>query len=430
MIRKLSLAIFLAAFAVALGIASSAPAYAQGRTEILTGDITRNKKLKKKITYILQGGVFVREGGTLRIKAGTTIVGQPGSFLVIDKGGRMIANGTAARPIIFTSAQPAGERARGDWGGIIFNGNAPVNCAGAAGGTCEGEGGTGLYGGSDAADNQGTMRYVRVEYGGFPLSPDNELNGVAWQGAGSGGTYEFIEALNGGDDGFEWFGGTSNAKNLVAVGSLDDSIDWTFGWIGKVQFALVQQRADGPTVGDRAIEADNNETNFEATPRSDPQLANFTLIGDPSTDFEGSTQGVELRRGTAGDLRNFLVMGFKREGVRISDESTYAQLAAGALDLQGFILFDNKAGDNLNDATATGLGDLAGKKILDQVDPQVANPFSKTAPDFRPAAGSPALDAANIAPKFDDEFFVEANYVGAFDGTTDWTAGWVSYASN
>ena len=429
MLPKLSV-IALAAFVVLAGLVTfSTPAKAQGgNVVVLQGDITSNMKLKKKKTYLLMGGVFVRSGATLKIAAGTTIVGDTGSFLCIDKGARIIAKGKANKPIVFTSAQPAGQRKRGDWGGLIFNGNAPINVPG---GVAEGEGGTGQYGGTDAADNQGIMNYVRVEFGGFPISPDNELNCVAFQGVGSGTTIDFVEGLYGGDDAFEFFGGTVNAKHLVAVGALDDNLDWTFGWVGKVQFAVVQQRADGAGVADRGVEADNNETDFNLSPRSKPQMANVTLVGDPDNTFPGSTQGMELRRGTGGELRNFIVTGFKNVGVRMTDQATYDQFSNGNLDLQGFIFFDNKGGDNFNGTTRDA---LAGKglttlKILDQQDPQLASPLSKSAPDFRPAAGSPALNAANVAPKFNDAFFVDANYVGAFDATTNWLAGWTLFES-
>lgn len=430
MIRKLSALALAVAFAVPFVGMSSEPAFAQGggNVVVLTGDITTNVSLKRKKTYLLQGGVFVRAGAKLTIQKGTTIFGDTGSFLVIDKGARIVAKGTAAKPIVFTSAQPANQRRRGDWGGLIFNGNAPLNIPG---GIAEGEGGTGAYGGSDPADNQGTLRYVRVEFGGFPISPDNELNCIAFQGVGNGTTIEFVEALNGGDDGFEWFGGTVNCRNILAIGAQDDSFDWTFGWNGLVQFAVAQQRADGSGVADRGIEADNNETDFNLTPRSAPSFANVTLVGDPDPTFSGSTQGMELRRGTGGQLRNFIVTGFKNNGTRISDQATYDQYGASELDLQGFIYFNNKNGENLAGTTLAaldgkGLGNL---RILDQVDPLLTSPFSKTAPDFRPAAASPALNPANVAPAFTNAFFVPANYVGAFDATNDWTAGWTSFVS-
>jgi hypothetical protein len=429
MFRNLTVLAVAAALTLAGLVTFDTPASAQGgNVVVISGDITQNLVLKRKKTYLLQGGVFVRDGAKLTIKAGTTINCDTGSFLVIDKGARILAKGTAAKPIVFTSAQPANQRRRGDWGGIIFNGNAPINVPG---GIAQGEGGTGEYGGTDAADNQGTMRYVRVEWAGFPISPDNELNAFAFQGTGSGGSFDYLEALNGGDDGFEFFGGTVNAKHIVSIGSLDDSIDWTFGWIGNVQFAVVQQRADGAGVGDRGIEADNNETDFSFTPRSNPRIANLTLVGDPDPTFAGSTQGMELRRGTGGQLRNIIVTQFKNVAVRITDEATYDAYAGGTLDIQGAIFFANRTGDNFNGTTRTalegkGLGTL---RILDQTDPQLVAPLSKTAPDFRPAAGSPALDAANVAPGFSDAFFAPAAYVGALNATDNWLEGWTRFDS-
>lgn len=428
MFRKLTV-LAAAAMMTLAGMATfSATAEAQGGAPVvLSGDITSNLKLKKK-KYLLQGGVFVRSGATLKIPAGTQIFGDTGAFLVIDKGAKIVAQGTAKKPIVFTSAQPEGERRRGDWGGLIFNGNAPINVEG---GVAEGEGDTGEYGGTDAADNQGVMTYVRVEYGGFPISPDNELNCVAFQGVGSGTQVDYVQALNGGDDGFEFFGGTVNAKHLVSVGSLDDSFDWTFGFSGKVQFVAIQQRADGAGVADRGLEADNSEFGFDLSPRSHPLLANFTVVGDPSSDFPGSTVGMTLRRGTAGEIRNFVVMGFKGVGVSIDNDETYTQFDQGDLALQGVIFFDNKGGSNFEGTTRTAIEGkgLPTQKILDNTDPELTAPFDQTAPDFRPTAGSPALDAANVAPKFGDDFFVDAPYVGAFDGTTDWTEGWTNFAA-
>lgn len=432
MVRKLVAMAFAIGLTAVLYGASAVTARAQGGVEVLPNEILTNIKLKKNKTYLIQGGVFVRNGATLKIKQGARIVADQGAFLVIDKGGKINAKGTATNPIVFTSAQPEGQRKRGDWGGLIFNGNAPVNCGSTAGGACSGEGGTGFYGGNNPTDNQGLMRYVRVEYGGFPISPDNELNCIAFQGVGSGTVIEYVEALNGGDDGFEWFGGTVNGKHLVSVGSSDDSFDFTFGWRGKVQFGLIQQRADGPSIADRGFEGDNNEFNFELTPRSAPQWANVTVIGDPNATFEGSTQGMEMRRGVSGQFRNIIVMGFKREGLRITDDSTYQQFNGGGLDFQGFIFFNNRGGDNITGTTETALTGkgLSTLKILDQIDPRLANAFSQSAPDFRPQAGSPALDAANVAPKFNDAFFETANYVGAFDGTNNWLEGWASFATN
>jgi hypothetical protein len=423
MVRKLVTAALTATFVFAVFWAFEPRAEAQGGVEILEGNI-KKKKLKRNKQYLLRGGVFITK--KLVIQSGTQIFGQRGSFLVIDEGARIEANGTRDRPIVFTSDQPAPFKRRGDWGGLIFNGNAPINVPG---GTAEGEGDTGEYGGNNAADGAGNIiRFVRVEYGGFPISPENELNCIAFQGTGSGMDIDFIAAAFGGDDGMEWFGGATNVKHAVVVGASDDSLDWTFGWSGKVQFAVIQQRADEADAG---IEADNNENNFDFTPRSHPKIMNMTLVGAPGQG-PGSTRGILLRRGTAADIRNFIVTGFKNVGLEVRDDPTFTQLNADMLTLRGAIFFNNGGAlanppVNTSGATATAVGDK-GVKILNQVDPQLRNPFSTTAPDFRPQAGSPAVDAANAEPPFaNDSFFLAANYVGAFDANDDWTLGWVNY---
>lgn len=426
MTRKLMVNALACCFVLAVIFACSTTSYAQ-KTKVIEGTFNKKLKMKKGVSYLLRGGVFIKK--KLIIKPGATIFGLPGSFLVIDQGATIDAKGTLADPIVFTSAAPEGTRRRGDWGGLIFNGRAPINVPG---GTAEGEGSTGTYGGNNPTDNSGTMQFVRVEYGGFAISPDNELNCVAFQGVGSGTTVEFVQAAFGGDDGFEWFGGTVNCKNLVVTAAIDDSLDWTFGWTGKVQFAVVQQRSEGTT--DAGIEADNNENDFNFTPRSAPKFMNVTLVGDPRNAGDqagtGSTRGILLRRGTIAQLRNVIVMGFKNVGIEIRDTPTFDQFTNGNSGLRGMIFFSNGTGlatpANFSGNTAATVG-ASGVKII-QADPQLRDPFDLEVPDFRPLAGSPALDAANFEPPFaNDTFFVTANYVGAFDANNDWTLGWTKW---
>ena len=425
MIRRLMVNALAGCFVLAVILACSTTSSAQN-TVVLEGNI-KKAKLKKGVNYLLRGGVFITK--KITIKPGTTILGLPGSFLVINQGAKIIAEGTLEEPIVMTSAAPDGTRRRGDWGGLIINGRAPINVPG---GTATGEGDTGTYGGTDPNDDSGTLRFVRVEYGGFAISPDNELNCVAFQGAGSGTEVDFVQASFGGDDGFEWFGGTANAKHLVSLAAVDDSIDWTFGWTGKVQFAVVQQRSEGTT--DTGIEADNNENSFNLTPRSHPRLMNLTLVGDPRTTGpqagSGSTRGILLRRGTAAELRNTIVMAFKNVGIEIRDTPTFDQITTNALTMRGMIFFNNGQGlgtpVNFSGATATSISQ-AGVKVV-EADPQLLDPFSLVDPDFRPAPGSPALNAANFEPPFaGDSFFETANYVGAFDANNDWTLGWTRW---
>ncbi len=412
----------------------SAPA-ARAATADVQGDITRNTKWKKKNQYVLRGGVFVKSGVTLTIKPGTRIFGTTGSFLVVERGAKIIANGTARKPIVMTSSKDAGQRTPGDWGGILILGAAPVNRCPA--GDCRPEGlpPNEFFGGTDPESNSGVLRYFRSEFAGFELSPGNELNSITFSGVGAGTQVDHIQASNGLDDAIEFFGGTVRVKYAVGNSMDDDGFDWQLGYLGYAQFVVIQQQREAHQPAERGIEADNSEFNVDATPRSSPLVANFTLIGDPDTTLAGAGgEGIELRRGTAGHLRNFIVMNFRKVAIRISDNegstATAGQYNNNFLDFQGFILFNNNGGTNLTGNTATlvaGKG-MGAQKILEQVDPDLTNPSVRgTKPDFRPQAGSPALDPANAAPKFDPAFFDNAPYVGAFNGTDDWTEGWTSW---
>jgi hypothetical protein len=275
---------------------------------VIRGRFTSSILLESQYHYVLRGAVFIARGANLVIQPGTRIVGEFATLgtLVIEQGGRIIADGTAAAPIVFTSDQPIGQRARGDWGGLIINGEAPTNLPGGVG---LGEGDTGQYGGNSPNDNSGVLRYVRVEYAGIEFSPDNELNGIAFQGVGRGTVVDYVQIKFNKDDGVEFFGGTVDARHLILTAIGDDSIDWTFGWTGRIQFAIAQQRGDD---ADNGIEADNNGNNNALTPVSNPTLYNVTLIGDPDTNEGGeSDDGGEIREGTAGTFRNFIIMGFK-----------------------------------------------------------------------------------------------------------------------
>ena len=162
------------------------------------------------------------------------------------------------------------------------------------------------------------LRYVRVEFSGIEFSPDNELNGIAFQGVGRGTQVDYVQAHMSRDDAMEWFGGTVDVKYVVMSNAADDSLDWTFGWTGRVQFVAVTQRGDD---ADNGIEADNNEFNNNALPRSNPQIYNITMCGDPDRNEGGeSPRGANLRRGTAFTIRNFLITGFKTVGLPDRDD--------------------------------------------------------------------------------------------------------------
>jgi hypothetical protein len=396
---------------------------------VVTGRITGTVNWTNNYYWVLRGAVFVEDGATLNIQAGTRVVGEAGSVgtLVVLRGGTLNAIGTREQPIVFTSDQAPGERARGDWGGIIINGSAPVNIPGGEG---EGEADTGVYGGTDENDNSGTLRYVRVEFAGTEFSPDNELNGIAFQGVGRGGRYEYIQIHMNKDDGLEWFGGTADIKYAIVTNAGDDSFDWTFGWRGRAQFVAVSQRGDDADAG---IEADNNEFNNELLPRSAPTIYNGTFCGDPDRN-EGaeSTRGWLLRRGTAGELRNFVIQGFKNVGLEVNGGSALREAQQGTLRVSHGVIFNTGAGGTTY-APATTLA-LFQNGTFPQVrlgqDPGVGNCFNHEAPVWQPTSVA-TLAGGQLAPATppNDGFFEVTTYVGAVPPPPgdDWTRGWTAF---
>jgi hypothetical protein len=394
---------------------------------VVRGRITGNATFEPQYHYVLRGAVFVAEGATLTISPGTRVVGESATFgaLIVERGGRLVAAGTADAPIVFTSDQPVGQRGRGDWGGLIINGRAPVNLPGGVG---LGEGDTGVYGGDDPNDDSGILRFVRVEYAGIEFSPDNELNGIAFQGVGRGTVVDYVQVKHNKDDGVEFFGGTVDARHLLLTAIGDDSIDWTFGWTGRVQFAVAQQSGDD---ADNGIEADNNANNNDLLPRSSPTIYNLTLVGDPDTAEGGeSDDGMEIREGTAGTIRNFIVMGFKENGIDYSNDSTVAQARDGNLVLSHGIMFRN----GLLSGTATF--DSNSRPMLSAVssivtaDPGLIDPFNLDAPNFRPASLA-TLAGGQLGPATppNDGFFEVTTFIGALspDPLEDWTQGWTNF---
>ncbi|RZK35197.1 MAG: T9SS C-terminal target domain-containing protein, partial [Hymenobacter sp.] len=209
-------------------------------TVTVNAPITTNTTWSASSKYLLKGYVYVRSGATLTIEAGTVIFGDKDTkgALIVEPGAMLMAIGTAAKPIVFTSNQPKGSRNYGDWGGLIIAGNAPVNSiVNGVQPTIEG-GPTTKYGGTNATDNSGVLQYVRLEFGGVAFSPNNEVNGLTLAGVGSSTVLDHIQVSYSGDDSFEWFGGTVNAKYLVSHRCFDDDFDTDNGFSGKIQFGV------------------------------------------------------------------------------------------------------------------------------------------------------------------------------------------------
>lgn len=406
-------------------------------TAVLSGSIDSDVTLDAAITYTITGIVTVEDGGSLTIPAGTLLLGstvvQP-SALMIRQGGQIFSNGTEAAPVVFTSAAPAGSRERGDWGGVVINGYSICNFPAEE---CVGEGASGPYGGSMNDDNSGSMTYTRIEFAGYEVSFGNELNALTLNGVGSGTTLEAIQTHYGSDDGFEFFGGTVDLKWAIATGISDDSFDYSTGWQGRGQFWIAQQDPDD---ADNGFEVDGNEDDFDAMPLTDPMIFNVTLVGKGLDGAGGtageSVDGLRLRRGTGGDIYNAIVVGFGGAGVDVDNAET-----VGRYTVQNSIIARNGAdikaaddGINEDESYQAEVETNAAWNNLVGTDPLLMDAFNRTAPDFRPGAGSAALaSAGNGATPPDDGFFdITATFIGAVDpeAVTQWFEGWTTFAQN
>jgi hypothetical protein len=397
---------------------------------VVTGEISGTESWVSSNYYVLRGAVFVREGATLNIAPGTRVIGEAGSVgtLIVLRGGRLNAIGTAAAPIVFTSDQPIGRRGRGDWGGLIINGRAPLNFGS---GEAVGEGDTGVYGGNDPNDNSGTLRYVRVEFSGVEFSPDNELNGIGFQAVGRGTQLDHVQAHMSRDDAMEWFGGTVDGKYMVMSNAADDSVDWTFGWTGRLQFVVVTQRGDD---ADNGIEADNNEFNNNLLPRSNPQIYNITLCGDPDRSEGGeSPRAANLRRGTAFTIRNFLVTGFKTVGFQISDTATSAQVDNGTSQMGAGVAWGMPTNMHASVMTYITSGRFPNVRLGEDPGVSTTACANHEHPNFQPSSIA-TLAGGQLAPiqPPNDGFFEAVTFIGAVPPAPapDWTAGWTAYPQN
>jgi hypothetical protein len=409
-----------------------------GRADVIqvSGSITESVVWHTDTHYILNGLVFVENGAILRIEQGAKISGNPGSALVVTRDGNINAQGSKKAPIVMTSAKPVGERQRGDWGGLVLLGNAPVNTGS---GHIEGinrEDPRGGYGGNADAESCGVLKYVRIEFAGYEISQDNELNGLTLGGCGSGTILSHIQVHMGLDDGIEFFGGTANLKYALISRPGDDGLDWDRGWQGNGQFIIVHQGSDD---GDNGIEADNNKNDKNAKPRSSPSLSNVTLVG--SGDPKIAQRGLLLRRGTGGDLRNFLITGFTSEALDIRDPETVVLNETGELTALGWVIvnplrqfFSQEVGDKDDDGgfseqwwieSKSDYNLLTHRRVLGEL------MGLGEVPNFIPSMQSVASKLHAPIPQ--GEFWDEgANYIGAIrpGERVSWLDGWTAYPMN
>jgi hypothetical protein len=450
----------------------------------VNADITSNRTFFAETTYTISGYVKVTNGATLTIQPGTRIVGDadvPGSSLWILRGARLVAEGTAQAPIVFTSEKAPGSRAPGDWGGIIVVGNGiinrtanPVLTEGGAAGEAEN-----YAGGNDNSDNSGSLRYVRIEFAGYDISNGGgqELNSLSMYAVGSGTRLEYIQALAGLDDAFEWWGGAVDSRYLISTETGDDHFDWTEGYRGRNQFLIGYQStrltpaAGAGTFGSdpRGIEADGCDPNPTAapdctytpdattptgmnTPFSVPVFANVTLVG-PGTAIAGypaDGNGVVLRRGTGGRLDRLVVARWFGKGLNGRDFWTDSLRLRDSLSITNVVLGENNGGDyDAEPGSAPGALFAASKFATSNhrngattASLVTALPSGSSVGDWRPTAGAlsatlgtdatPATLTAQVAGYPYSGGWATTSYVGAADptGTNNWWTGWTNYATN
>jgi hypothetical protein len=285
-------------------------------TVFLSGTYTEDLTLDANTTYKLNGALIMTSGTTLTIPACMTIEALASGanvYIAIAQGAKIIANGTADCPIVFTS--DASSPSSGDWGGLILLGNAPINSVtGTA--TATSEIGNLPYGGTNAADDSGILNYVRIEYSGGAADGSSENNGFSFYGVGNGTAVNYIQAFAGKDDGIEFFGGTVNANYISVINAEDDSVDWTEGFSGTLNNVYISNRS----TDDKAIEADGFNTDFSNASGvfSKPTLNNVTIVGQGAG---VSSEAVRLRAGTQGIFSNFHITGYT-EGFDLDDTDT------------------------------------------------------------------------------------------------------------
>lgn len=483
--KRVTCRLALAALAMSAAACSSGSDSTTGPTEpscgtgnVVRGPITANCTLRTGQTYVLSGYVKVQNGATMTIEPGTRIVGDtatPGSSLWILRGARLVAEGTQSAPIVFTSARAAGNRRPGDWGGIVIVGNGrinrtanPVLTEGGAAGIAEN-----YAGGTNDADNSGSLRYVRIEFAGYDISNGNgqELNGLSMYAVGSGTRLEYVETLAGLDDSFEWWGGAVDGRYLISLESGDDHFDWTEGYRGRNQFLIAYQStrlAVTPGTGTlstdpRGIEADGCDPNPTSapdctytggsatptgmnTPYSTPVFANLSVVGPRGTvtGFPADGNGVVLRRGTGGTLDRIIIGGWPGIGLNGRDFWTDSLRLRDSLSVTNVVFAQN--GNNYDPEGATGANSRfwpskfttsnhrTAANVTDVIQTlptgtSVGNWTSIGVAATVGTAVTPPRLAARVTGYPYSGGWQTTSYVGAGDASNQWWTGWTSYAT-
>lgn len=442
----------------------------------VSGTLTGDVKFSSDTIYLLKG--FVRVGkddgttilatGKLTIEPGTLIFGdrETKGTLIIQRGSQIFAEGEESKPIVFTSERSIGLKQPGDWGGVVICGQAKNNIPG---GIAQLEGGYGAFhGGNDDEDNSGIFKYVRIEYAGIAINPNEEINSLTMGSVGRKTTISHVQASYGLDDSFEWFGGTVNCSHLVAYRGLDDDFDVDLGYRGNVQFALAIRDANyADQSGSNGFEVDNNGSGSGDQPFTAPTFSNVTIIGPKanrestiSTNFQ---HALHLRRNNKIKIHNSFFTGYPW-GVYIDGSSTESNATNGELVMKNNILaaVENWGGNGFGSAgklfvnSIVGIDSETGEgkqhptvprgvpyRVVDNSTFDLktwfetnntilskwedagisASIFEVGNPNVLPQAGSVLLSGADFTGMTG---FNSVNFRGAF-GTENWTALWTEF---
>ena len=396
---------------------------------VVSSKITTNTTWTANNTYKLSGQIFVTGNATLTIEPGTVILGDHtavGACLLIAKGSKLIANGTASQPIVFTSDNAPGSRNKGDWGGVILLGkgaynlnNGVANVEGLAA-SADTQYGGGLT--PDNADNSGSLKYVRIEFPGYVYALNTEINGLTFGAVGSGTTIDYVQVSHSNDDSFEWFGGAVNCKHLIAYRGLDDDFDTDNGYSGNCQFGLGvrdPQVSDAPAVStSEGFESDNNASSTSVTPYTAAIFTNFTMIGpnyrlslpNGGTLASGYKRAARIRRNSQLKIYNSVFMDYN-EGVHVDGLTTETNALNGTLQFRDNVIAGtvttakvyqvNTTGNNASFNIATWYAASNNTTAATNAG-LLVNPYNSTSAtiytglDYRPAAGSILLNSAHF----------------------------------
>ena len=427
--------------------------------------VFKGKQTLKKGTYLLKGWIYVANGSELTIEPGTIIKGdkETQASLIVEPGGKLIAQGTKEAPIVFTSEQPQGQRKPGDWGGLIVCGNAKNNQ-----GVQQIEGGPRTkHGGDNDADNSGVLSYVRVEFAGYPFQKDKEINGITFGSVGSGTQVDHLQVSYLNDDSYEWFGGSVNAKYLVAYSGWDDDFDTDNGYSGNVQYGLVVRNPRlADTSQSNGFESDNCADGAEVSPFTTATFSNITFIGPKA--YEGFQNTSDYINGGDFFPNNGSSLGKFQAAMQICRSSHLACFNSVAVGYPIGLIIDGEKGNTVQfakegnlklqqiifagmDAVGTDknkqYNDLPyeegkpysfsheyflnqpGNLVLEQCGDLLLTDARNVGAPYLPQAGSPVLNAAAWADAALSSFD-KVDYVGAFGTDDQWLEGWTNFDPN